>query len=191
MIIIGSPRSNVCSNARSQSDGEQLRVVFRTRSEYAGSMTLTAPPRSRRAVQSSDLSRHSREVFAAAEEEPLEVTRRDGKALVLTTKERSDDDDAVLEIAAQLIAAVTVNEGLPLHDRLAIPYPWIKLLSRDDQQRFAREIVDVARGSFSLRQPRALLVEMQAWRSSAEAIAAGWSTGEPELLEHPIVLDAP
>lgn len=154
-------------------------------------MTLVAPPRSRRSVQSSDLSRHAKQVFAAAEEAPLEVTRRDGKPLVLTTKERSDDDDAVLDIAAQLIAAVTLNEQLPLHDRLAIPYPWIKLLSAADQQRFAREIVDVARGSFSLRQPRRLLLEMQAWRNSAEAIAAGWDTEEPEILAEPIRVEKP
>jgi hypothetical protein len=81
-------------------------------------------------------------------------------------------------------SAVTVNEHLPLHDRLAIPYPWLKMLSRADQQQFAREIVDVARGSFSLRQP---LLEMQAWRNSAEAIAAGWETTEPELLDEPVV----
>lgn len=154
-------------------------------------MTLVAPPRTRRTVQSSDLSRHARAVFAAAEEEPLEVTRRDGKPLVLTTKERSDDDDAVLEIAAQLIAAVTVNEQLPLHERLAVPYPWIAMLNRDDQKRFAREIVDVARGSFSLRQPRRLLLELQAWRSSAEAIAAGWGVDDPELLDEPVVPEKP
>ncbi|WP_420369079.1 prevent-host-death protein [Curtobacterium sp. L1-20] len=154
-------------------------------------MTLIAPGRPRRSVQSSDLSRHAKEVFAAAEHEPLEVTRRDGKPLVLTTKERSDEDEAVLEIAAQLIAAVTVHEDLPLHDRLAVPYPWLKLLSRADQQRFAREIVDVARGSFSLHQPRRLLLEMQAWRNSAEAIAAGWDTSEPEIVGDPTPVEKP
>lgn len=154
-------------------------------------MSLLAPVRTRRSVQSSDLSRHAKDVFAAAEQEPLEVTRRDGKPLVLTTKERSDDDEAVLDIAAQLIAAVTINEELPLPDRLAIPYPWLKLLSRADQQRFAREIVEVARGSFSLRQPRRLLLEMQAWRNSAEAIAAGWETTEPVMLDAPSAVEKP
>ncbi|WP_144760826.1 prevent-host-death protein [Curtobacterium sp. 9128] len=154
-------------------------------------MTLTAPPRARRTVQSSDLSRHARAVFAAAEQEPLEVTRRDGKPLVLTTKERSDEDDAVLEIAAQLIAAVTLDEHLPMHERLVVPYPWIAMLSRDDQKRFAREIVEVARGSFSLRQPRRLLLELQAWRNSAEAIAAGWGSAEQEVLSDPVVVEKP
>lgn len=154
-------------------------------------MTLTAPPRRRRSVQSSDLSRHAKDVFAAAEAEPLEVTRRDGKPLVLTTKERSDDDEAVLDIAAQLIAAMTLNEELPLRDRLAIPYPWLKLLSADDQERFAKEIIEIARGSFSLRQPRTLLLEMQAWRNSAEAVAAGWGTSEPQLLSEPVVVERP
>ena len=154
-------------------------------------MTLLAPVHTRRSVQSSDLSRHAKDVFAAAEQEPLEVTRRDGKPLVLTTKERSDDDAAVLDIAAQLLTAVTVNEELPLHDRLAIPYPWITMLSRADQQRFAKEIVEVARGSFSLRQPRRLLLEMQAWRNSAEAIAAGWDAIEPDVIGDPPVVEKP
>ncbi|GAA1492938.1 MULTISPECIES: prevent-host-death protein [Curtobacterium] len=154
-------------------------------------MTLLAAPRRRRTVQSSDLSRHAKDVFAAAEQEPLEVTRRDGAPLVLTTKERSDEDEAVLDIAAELIAAVTVNEELPLHERLAIPYPWIGMLSREDQRQFAREIVEVARGSFALRQPRRLLLEMQAWRNSAEAIAAGWGSVEPEPLARPVVVEKP
>jgi len=154
-------------------------------------MTLLAAPRRRRTVQSSDLSRHAKDVFAAAEQEPLEVTRRDGAPLVLTTKERSDEDEAVLDIAAELIAAVTVNEELPLHERLAIPYPWIGMLSREDQRQFAREIVEVARGSFALRQPRRLLLEMQAWRNSAEAIAAGWGAVDPELLARPVVVEKP
>jgi len=154
-------------------------------------MTLLAAPRRRRTVQSSDLSRHAKDVFAAAEQEPLEVTRRDGAPLVLTTKERSDEDEAVLDIAAELIAAVTVNEELPLHERLAIPYPWIGMLSREDQRQFAREIVEVARGSFALRQPRRLLLEMQAWRNSAEAIAAGWGAVEPEPLARPVVVEKP
>jgi len=154
-------------------------------------MTLLAAPRRRRTVQSSDLSRHAKDVFAAAEQEPLEVTRRDGAPLVLTTKERSDEDEAVLDIAAELIAAVTVNEELPLHERLAIPYPWIGMLSREDQRQFAREIVEVARGSFALRQPRRLLLEMQAWRNSAEAIAAGWGDEDPEPLARPVVVEKP
>jgi len=49
----------------------------------------------------------------------------------------------------------------------------------------------VARGSFSLRQPRKLLLEMQAWRNSAEAIAAGWDIAEPDLLDPPIVAEKP
>jgi hypothetical protein len=154
-------------------------------------MTLLAAPRRRRTVQSSDLSRHAKDVFAAAEQEPLEVTRRDGAPLVLTTKERSDEDEAVLDIAAELIAAVTVNQELPLHERLAIPYPWIGMLSRADQRQFAREIVEVARGSFALRQPRRLLLEMQAWRNSAEAIAAGWGAVDPEPLARPVVVEKP
>jgi hypothetical protein len=126
-----------------------------------------------RVVQSSDLSRHSREVFAAAEESPVEVTRRDGESLVLTTKREFDARDDVLEVAAQLIA-VSLDDKGTLVDRLAGPFPWIKLLNEADQRECARNIVETARGAFTVHQPERLLSEVAAWRNTAEAVAAGW-----------------
>lgn len=142
-------------------------------------LLVRRPPR---IVQSSALSRHSREVFAAAEKEPVEVSRRDGEPLILASKRVFDSHDVILEIAAQLIAVSLTDEG-PLVDRLAGPFPWIKLLSPPDQEQCARDILDTARGAFVVHQPDRLIVELSAWRNTAEAVAAGWDTYEPDWIE--------
>jgi hypothetical protein len=67
-------------------------------------MSTAAPAPARRVIQSSELSRHSADVFAKAEEGAIEVTRRDGEPLVLLTKREDDERDLALEIASQLIA---------------------------------------------------------------------------------------
>ena len=154
-------------------------------------MTATVlSPVKRQTVQSSELSRHSAAVFAAAEEAPIEVTRRDGETLVLTTKRESADRELILQLAAQLIA-VSLDDRGTLVDRLAGPFPWIKLLSEADQCTCAKAIIDTARGAFVVNQPGRVLTEIEAWRNTAEAVAAGWSKNEPDWLEEPVVVSKP
>src|SRR5690625_7810337 len=92
-------------------------------SEYVpntmGGMTLAAdhPAYTRR---SSDLSKHSAEVFAEAEDHPVTVTRRDGESLVLMSQREADARAELLHIAATLIT-VTLEEG-PLSERMASRY---------------------------------------------------------------------
>ncbi|TFC17937.1 hypothetical protein E3O19_05460 [Cryobacterium algoritolerans] len=95
--------------------------------------SITFNPAQRRVVQSSDLSRRSAAVFAAAEEAAVQVTRRDGETLVLTTKREAAVHEQILEVAAQLIA-VSLDDRGTLGDRLARPFPWIMLLSVQDQR---------------------------------------------------------
>jgi hypothetical protein len=135
-------------------------------------MSTAAPAPARRVIQSSELSRHSADVFAKAEEGAIEVTRRDGEPLVLLTKREDDERELVLEIAAQLIA-VSIDDRGTLVDRLAGPFPWIKLLSDRDQEQCANDIIQVARGAFSIGLPARLLTEVAAWRNTAEAVAMG------------------
>lgn len=107
---------------------------FRTHSEYNEIMaSITLNPAQRRVVQSSDLSRRSAAVFAAAEEAAVQVTRRDCETLVLTTKREAAVHEQILEVAAQLIA-VSLDDRGTLGDRLARPFPWIMLLSVQDQR---------------------------------------------------------
>ncbi|WBU36740.1 prevent-host-death protein [Homoserinibacter sp. YIM 151385] len=141
-------------------------------------------------VQSSELSREPRVVFAAAERGPVDVTRRDGSTLVLRTKEQDDLRTRVFELAAQLIA-VSLDERESLVDRLAVPFPWIKLLSEGDQATCAAEIIATARGAFAIDRPERIVTEIAAWRSTAEAVAAGWGTDSVEWVDDDIEIGRP
>jgi hypothetical protein len=152
--------------------------------------SILTGPSERRVVQSSELSRNSAAVFAAAEEAPIEVTRRDGETLVLITKREAAAQERILEVAAQLIAA-SLDDGGTLVDRLARPFPWIKLLSAHDQTTCAQEIIDTARGAFVVNQPGRILTEIKAWQNTAEAVAAGWGEDEPDWLDGPVKVERP
>ena len=109
-------------------------------------MATTLNVAGQRVVQSSELSRNSAAVFAAAEPAPVEVSRRDGESLILMTKREAAAHERILEVAPQLIA-VSLDDSGTLEDRLARPFPWIKLLSVKDQRTCARDIIDTARGA--------------------------------------------
>ena len=68
--------------------------------------------------RSSDLSKHSAEVFAEAEDHPVTVTRRDGEPLVLMSQREAESRSRLLEFAAQLIT-VALDDGGPLAERMA------------------------------------------------------------------------
>ncbi|MEZ5088717.1 MAG: hypothetical protein R2719_02770 [Micropruina sp.] len=148
---------------------------------------MSTPTLEPRTVQSSRLSRHPAEVFAAAEAGPVVVTRRDGESLVLTTRERDAQQRELLAVAAQLIAA-SLDDG-PITDRFIRYFPWIGLLNASDREACATEIVAVARGAFTVGQPHRLLTVIAAWRNTAEAVGAGWGADSPEWLtaDEPLV----
>ncbi len=139
-------------------------------------MTTTALRTSTR--RSSDLSKHSAEVFAEAEDHPVTVTRRDGEDLVLMSQREADSRTRMLQFAAQLIG-VAVDDNGPLADRMAKAFPWMLALSVDDRATCAQDLVDAARASFSTDQPHRVLSELTSWRETATAIAAG--LGQPDL----------
>lgn len=139
-------------------------------------MTTTALRTSTR--RSSDLSKHSAEVFAEAEDHPVTVTRRDGEDLVLMSQREADSRTRMLQFAAQLIG-VAVDDNGPLADRMATAFPWMLALSVDDRATCAQDLVDAARASFSTDQPHRVLSELTSWRETATAIAAG--LGQPDL----------
>ena len=133
-----------------------------------------------RTVRSSELSRNSREVFEAADKGPVLITRRDGDALVLTRASQADDDRRGLELASAIVAASLASDAVPFVERLRTPFPWLALLTPDDQRTFATEIVDVARGCAAVARYVQLLATLHAWVATAEAIAAGY-TPDDEL----------
>lgn len=150
-------------------------------------MTTTALRTTRR---SSDLSKHSAEVFAEAEDHPVTVTRRDGEALVLMSQREAESRTKMLQFAAQLIS-VAVDDNGPLAHRMSKAFPWMLALSSEDQSACAQDLVDAARASFSTDQPHLVLAELTSWKETATAIAAGLGRIEPEWLEDDVAVKRP
>ena len=139
-----------------------------------------------RTVQSSELSRNSREVFAAADEGPVLISRRDGDTLLLTKVSQADQDRRGLEIAAALVAAALAPGDRSLTERLQQPFPWLILLSPADQETFASEIVATARACAAVSTFDPLVIALHAWQGTAEAVAAGYTpTDELDWLDEP------
>lgn len=137
-------------------------------------MSTLAEPR--KSFLSSDLSRHSGAVFEAAEDHPVQVTRRDGEALVLMSQREADARESLLELAAQLIAAATSDHGT-LAECMAQLFPWMLALTVADQEQCAADLLRASRASFATNQAHLAVAELTAWRETAAAIAAGLGDG--------------
>lgn len=144
----------------------------------------------RTTFQSSELSRSSAEVFAAAADHPVEVTRRDGESLVLMSGSEDKARNALLEMAAQLVAASTSTKGT-FTSRMSDRFPWMLALSPADQDTCAIEVLAAARASFSTKQPHLAIAELTSWRETATAIAAGLGTQPVEWLDDPETVERP
>lgn len=153
-------------------------------------LTAATPQSPSRTFQSSELSRHAPRVFAAAEENPVDVTRRDGEDLVLMTKREATARDQLLQIAAQLIAVATDDHG-SLVDRMSDRFPWMLALSTKDRATCAKSLLDAARASFATGQSHLAIAELTAWRETAIAIAAGLGASPVEWLDEPVAVERP
>lgn len=132
--------------------------------------------------QSSDLSRSAAEVFAAAADHPVEVTRRDGESLILMSERENRARTSLLELAAQLIAVATSTEGT-LAERMSDRFPWMLALSPDSRDECARQILSAARASFATNEAYLAIAELTAWRETATALAAGLGHDVVEWLD--------
>lgn len=151
---------------------------------------MSSNTRERSVVQSSELSRASAEVFAAAADHPVRVTRRDGEALVLMSERQDRDRDALLELAAQLIAVATDTRGT-LAGRMADRFPWMLALSEQDRAECAAAVIDAARAAFATNQPALAVAELTAWRETATALAAGLGSEPVTWLEASELVERP
>ncbi|MDX2970524.1 hypothetical protein PWY87_17740 [Kribbella solani] len=136
----------------------------------------------RTSFQSSDLSRSSAEVFAAAADHPVEVTRRDGESLVLMSERENRARNSLLELAAQLIAVSITLEGT-LAERMSAHFPWMLALSPQGREACATGILAAARASFATGQAHLALAELTSWRETATALAAGLGRTPVEWLD--------
>lgn len=146
----------------------------------------------RRTVQSSELSRNSAAVFAAAEQGPVTITRRDGEGFVLARSGDVERERRALELAMRVVVSSLDQGAQPLGERLREPFPWLGFLPADGRERFAAEMVDLTRACAAVGQFSRLLVTFAAWRSTAEAIAAGYTPdGEVDWLADPVPVADP
>lgn len=145
---------------------------------------MSAPSSSRTRFQSSELSRASAEVFTAAADHPVRITRRDGESLVLMSESADRARASLLELASQLVAVTTGTEGT-LAGRMSDRFPWMLALSPADQDACAKAVLATARASFATNQPHLAVTELTAWRETATAIAAGMGEKPVEWLENP------
>ena len=120
----------------------------------------------------------------------MSVTRRDAESLVLMSQRESEARDRLLELAAQIIAATTDDRGT-LADRMAERFPWMLALSPDDRATCAADLVRASRASFATGQAFLAIAEMEAWRATAEAIAAGIDSTATEWLTQSVRIERP
>jgi hypothetical protein len=137
--------------------------------------------------QSSDLSKKSPEVFMAAEQAPVLVTRRDGKDFVLMTEAEAEARQKLLEFAAQLIA-VTLDDRGSLADRMSNQFPWMLAFDEEGRVACAQELIDAARASFATQKASLAIMAFTSWRETALAIAEGLTIGEfdPDYVSPPV-----
>ncbi len=140
-------------------------------------MTIT------RSVQSSELSRNSREVFKAADEGPVIVTRRDGEDLVLESRQNVETERAGVELASHLVAASLAPSDAPFAERLMSVFPWMEFLSASGREEFAEEVVRVARACAAVSRYERLLITLNSWQDSAVAISMGYADRQVEWLD--------
>ncbi|MFT3877617.1 MAG: hypothetical protein QM708_14540 [Propioniciclava sp.] len=137
---------------------------------------------STRTRRSSDLSKHSAEVFAEAEKHPITVTRRDGEALILMSEREAQTRSRLFDFAAQLLT-VTLDDRGSLAERMTRAFPWMLALSPADRDICAQDLVDAARASFSTGQPHRAISELTSWKETATALAAGLRTTDLAWLD--------
>ncbi len=127
-------------------------------------------------------------MFAAAEDHPVDVTRRDGEDLVLMSRREADSRSKLLQLAGTLIAVATDDEG-SLVERMANHLPWMLALKPKDQEQCARELLSAARASFATGQAHLAIAELTAWYETATALAAGLTLSDIEPFDQPIAAE--
>src|SRR5690625_2251664 len=109
--------------------------------------------KARESFKSSELSRASAEVFAAAADHPITVTRRDGEPLVLMSEREDHARSELLMLASKLISISNIEDD-NLVRFMSEQFPWMLALSPEDQKTCAQEVLKAAKASFSTGQAR-------------------------------------
>jgi len=152
---------------------------------------MYAPSIGRPRFSFSELSRNSKAVAQAAETGPVTITRRDGDDLVLMPKSLVESEDSGLEAVASVLEVLAGDEGSAPTIRLVRTFPWVQFLPDEDKTEFVEDIVKTARACASVAKFAPLDVAIQAWKSTAEAHAAGWGKTDYVWLTEEIPVERP
>ena len=139
---------------------------------------------------SSDLSRNSATVFAAAEASPVLVTRRDGEDLILMTKREADATATLNEFAAQLLG-LTAYSPQELADKVSQLYPWMLALRQEDREQCASDLLQATRAALATGQPERVVSELLSWRETARALSDGLLASSDDWLESLELVERP
>lgn len=129
-------------------------------------------------------------MFSAAEERPILVTRRDGENLILMSQRESDARNKLFDIAADFFSALSEAEG-SLADKLSKRFHWMLALSQASQKECAEDLMEGIRVALATRNMAPLAIKLDAWRDSANAIAAGYADRQIEWLDNPVKVSRP
>jgi len=132
--------------------------------------------------QSSELNRNPAAVFAAAEDSPVLVTRRDGENLVLMTSAEAEALAQLQQFAAQLLGLSDHSDEGRARAMTQI-LPWMLALSPADQVRCAAELITATRAALATGQPQRAIGELVSWRETALAWEEGVAVPQDDWAE--------
>jgi len=136
----------------------------------------------RPSFKSSELSRNSKALFAAADGNGVEITRRDGANLILLPQAEADVRDQLLRLAGDLVISATGGRD-SFAEHLADRLPWMLALNPEDRETCAQDVLKAARASFSTGQAHLAIATVTSWCETARLIAAGVTSEPVEWLE--------
>lgn len=127
----------------------------------------------------SDLLRSSGEVLGALERGEVEIRRRDGEDLWLTTSARADALRAALEGLARLAQIVDAEPAA-----VTAAFPWTGLLNDAQRRYFLRELSRTAAAAADLGSLAPLADVVSRWREHAKR--GSTSTARPGIDGRPV-----
>jgi len=133
-------------------------------------------------VKYSELSRNSKAVAAAADRGPVEIDRRDAEPLILMLESTFNEHFAGVELAARVLGVVGRADGKPTWQDLAVQFPWIELLPKDQRSHCLTDVLKTTQGCAALSNFQPLVVTVESWKATAEAYAMGWDQLTTEWL---------
>jgi hypothetical protein len=129
-------------------------------------------------VSFSDLSKNSKRVADTVEHaQRVQVTRRDGEDLYLTTAKHDHQREETAEVTARLLSALIRSDVGADAVRLALPevFPWARHFSGEEAREFVVDLIDATRDAVELDVHANLHRVIVEWRATARILA------DPEL----------